>query len=374
MGRHIYVHIPFCEAKCPYCSFYSVADTSLCGEYFDALIKEIREETGVCEDDPFEKDTVYFGGGTPSVPHEMHIVAVLRELIEKYDIDTSEAEITIEVNPHSFTEVKAVAFRKAGFNRISMGIQSLHDDTLRTLGRLHDRKTALQALRIAKEAGFDNISGDLILGVPGQTYDDVIEDAGELIKAGVSHISSYSLSIEEGTVFERRYGDSLDDPDIQEEERHMYHGLRNFLKENGFEPYEISNSAKAGRRSRHNDSYWRAAEYYGFGAGAHGYTEGRRYGHEDNVALYIEEPTCKKTEEELSLEDKMTEYAMLILRTADGLTEEGFSKRFGRDIPEGIKEKMDSLVAKGLCEEIRGGIRLNRHGLDYANEAFMEFL
>lgn len=374
MGRHIYVHIPFCEAKCPYCSFYSVADTSRCGEYFDALIKEIREEDRICEDDPYEKDTVYFGGGTPSVPHERHIVRVLRELIEKYDIDPSEAEITIEVNPHSFTAAKAAAFRMAGFNRISMGIQSLHDDTLRTLGRLHDRKTALEALRIAKEAGFDNISGDLILGVPGQTYDDVIEDAGELIKAGVTHISSYSLSIEEGTVFERRYGDSLDDPDIQEEERRMYHGLRDFLKENGFIPYEISNSAKEGRRSRHNDSYWRAVEYYGFGAGSHGYLQGQRYGHEDNVALYIEEPTYKEVEEELSIEDKMAEYAMLILRTSDGLTEEGFMERFGRDIPEDIKERMRGLVAKGLCEEIRGGIRLNRHGLDYANEAFMEFL
>lgn len=374
MGRHIYVHIPFCEAKCPYCSFYSVADTSLCGEYFDALIKEIREETRIAEDDPCEKDTVYFGGGTPSVPGARHITAVLGEILKKYNIDPEQAEITIEVNPHSFTEEKAVAFREAGFNRISMGIQSLHDDTLKTLGRLHDRKTALNALRIAKEAGFDNISGDLILGVPGQTYDDVIEDAGELIKAGVSHISSYSLSIEEGTVFERRYGDSLDDPDIQEEERRMYHGLRDFLKENCFIPYEISNSAKEGGRSRHNDSYWRAVEYYGFGAGSHGYLQGQRYGHEDNVSLYIEEPTYKEVEEELSIEDKMAEYAMLILRTSDGLTEEGFMERFGRDIPEDIKERMRGLVAKGLCEEIRGGIRLNRHGLDYANEAFMEFL
>ena len=374
MGRHIYVHIPFCEAKCPYCSFYSVADTSRCGEYFDALVKEIREETRIAEDDPCEKDTVYFGGGTPSVPGERHITAVLGEILKKYNIDPEQAEITIEVNPHSFTEEKAVAFREAGFNRISMGIQSLHDDTLKTLGRLHDRKTALNAFRIAKEAGFDNISGDLILGVPGQTYDEVIEDAGELIKAGVSHISSYSLSIEEGTVFERRYGDSLDDPDIQEEERRMYHGLRDFLKENGFEPYEISNSAKAGRRSRHNDSYWRATEYYGFGAGSHGYLKGQRYGHEDNVALYIKDPTYKLVEEELSPEDKMTEYAMLILRTSDGLTDDGFTKRFGRGIPEDIKDKMKSLTAKGLCEEIKGGIRLNKRGLDYANEAFMEFL
>lgn len=374
MGRHIYVHIPFCESKCPYCSFYSEAGSSRMSEYFEALIKEIDGEMLQAEDDPFMCDTVYFGGGTPSVPDEALICKVLSLIISKYHIDPASSEITIEVNPHSFSYAKGLAYKKAGFNRISMGIQSLHDDCLRTLGRLHDRKRALEALKEAREAGFGNLSGDLIIGVPGQSLEDVLSDADALIESGVTHISTYSLSIEEGTVFMKRYGDTLDDPDIQEEERRIYHALREHLKSSGFIPYEISNSAREGFRSRHNDSYWRAVEYYGFGAGSHGYIKGQRYGHEDNIDAYISEPLRKNVEEVLTEEDKMTEYAMLMLRTEDGITNEGFRRRFAMDIPVTIREKMDSLVQKKLCERTDDGIRLSRYGLDYANIAFMEFL
>ena len=375
MGRHIYVHIPFCEAKCPYCSFYSVAGgDSIHKEYFDALIYEIENTALDAIPDGEGPDTVYFGGGTPSVPESRFITDALAAILRKFSVDPNDAEITIEANPHSLTMEKAEAYVAAGFNRISLGIQSLHDDTLKTLGRLHDREKALDALRSAREAGFKNISGDLIIGVPGQSYEDVISDADALIRAGVSHISSYSLSIEEGTVFEKRYGDSLDDPDIQDEERRMYHGLRSFLKENGFEPYEISNSALKGYRSRHNDSYWRAVEYYGLGAGAHGYVAGVRYGHPDGVSEYIRDPLDKIVEEELSEDDKMIEYAMLMLRTSDGITDIGFGNRFGKSIPSDIKNKMEDLVQKGLAERIDGGIRLSSHGLDLANVAFREML
>jgi len=374
MGRHFYVHIPFCEAKCPYCSFFSIADKGGYGDYFDALIKEIRNAPSEIEDDPGQNDTVYFGGGTPSVPDSEYLADTLKALISRFDIDPAVAEITIEANPHSLTFQKASAYRKAGFNRISMGIQSLHDDTLRTLGRLHDREGALNALKIARDAGFTNISGDLILGVPGQSLDDVLCDAGMLIDNGCKHISSYSLSIEEGTPFEKRYGTELDDPDIQEMERKMYHGLRGFLRENGFIPYEISNSALQGYESRHNSAYWSAAEYYGFGAGAHGYIGGKRYGHDNDIDKYINDPLSTSIEEVLSEKDKMNEYAMLMLRTSAGITEEGFSVRFGCPIPGYLLDKMKILVDKGLCERSGSGIMLSRYGLDYANIAFMEFL
>ena len=375
MSKHIYVHIPFCEAKCPYCSFYSVAGgDSIHKEYFDALIYEIENTALDAIPDGEGPDTVYFGGGTPSVPESRFITEALKAILRKFSVDPNDAEITIEANPHSLTKEKTEGYVAAGFNRISLGIQSLHDDTLKTLGRLHDREGALRALEIAREAGFKNISGDLIIGVPGQSYEDVISDADALIRAGVSHISSYSLSIEEGTVFEKRYGDSLDDPDIQDKERRMYHGLRAFLKENGFEPYEISNSALKGYRSRHNDSYWRAVEYYGLGAGAHGYVAGVRYGHPDDVSEYIQDPLDKIVEEELSEDDKMIEYAMLMLRTSDGITDIGFGNRFGKSIPSDIKNKMEDLVQKGLVERIDGGIRLSSHGLDLANVAFREML
>ena len=372
MGRHFYVHIPFCEAKCPYCSFYSVAGSKLQKEYFDALIKEIKNTKDEASDDPSEKDTIYFGGGTPSVPDEAYIASVLGEIITVFNV--SDAEITIEANPHSLTAKKAIAYKKAGFNRISLGVQSLHETTLKTLGRLHDRKTALDAIEIIKGAGFNNISADLMTGVPGQTIEDVLEDAKTLIDAGITHISTYSLSIDEGTPFEKRYGTSLEDPDVEIYERQMYHTLRKFLEEHSFIPYEISNSAKEGFRSRHNSSYWRGVEYYGFGAGSHGYIKGIRYGHEDDIEKYIKDPTRKIVEEKLTEEDKMAEYAMLMLRTMDGITEEGFKARFGKSIPDDIKSKMRRLIDKGLCEKIKGGICLSRKGLDLANEAFMEFL
>lgn len=374
MGRHIYVHIPFCEAKCPYCSFFSVADKDHYGEYFDALKKEIESAPLNSADDHEEIDTVYFGGGTPSVPDSDHIKGALNAVLDHFNIDPGNAEITIEANPHSLTADKAGAYIAMGFNRISMGIQSLHDDTLKLLGRLHNREGALGALKIAREAGFENISGDLIIGVPGQTTEEVIEDAQTLIDCGCRHISSYSLSIEEGTPFERRYGKSLDDPDIQEVERAMYHGLRDFLNRNGFVPYEISNSSLKGYESRHNSAYWRAVEYYGFGAGSHGYIGGQRYGHECDIRKYIKAPDQTIVEEVLTESDKMTEYAMLMLRTSSGLTDEGFIKRFGRTIPEDIRKIMKILVDRKLCDSIDSGIRLSRYGLDYANEAFMEFL
>ena len=375
MSKHIYVHIPFCEAKCPYCSFYSVANgDGIYKGYFDALYKEIENTSLDAIPDSEGPDTIYFGGGTPSVPDSGYITGALNAILRRFSVDPNEAEITIEANPHSLSKAKAEAYVAAGFNRISLGVQSLHDETLKTLGRLHDREEALNALSIAREAGFKNISGDLIIGVPGQSYKDVISDAGDLIRAGVKHISSYSLSIEEGTVFEKRYGDSLDDPDIQDEERRMYHGLRAFLKENGYESYEISNSALHGFRSRHNDSYWRAVEYYGLGAGAHGYVAGVRYGHPDSVSEYIQDPFGKIVEEELTEEDKMIEYAMLMLRTSDGITDMGFGNRFGKKIPSEIRKKMEDLVRKGLAERIEGGIRLSSHGLDLANVAFREML
>lgn len=375
MSIHIYVHIPFCEAKCPYCSFYSVAGgDKIHKAYFDALIREIESTAHDAEADGEGPDTVYFGGGTPSVPDSSYITDTLKTIIDKFEIDPDKAEITIEANPHSLTPDKAKAYRDAGFNRISLGIQSLQDDILKTLGRLHDRKKALDAIVVARDAGFTNISGDLIIGVPGQSCEDVMADALKLIENNVTHISTYSLSIEEGTVFEKRYGDSFDDPDIEENERRMYHGLRDLLKCNGFEPYEISNSALKGYRSRHNGSYWRAVEYYGFGAGAHGYTAGIRYGHPDDVDYYIADPTVRIVEEELDDKDKMTEYAMLMLRTSDGVTSEGFEKRFGSGIPDDIRERMDALVSRGLAERIDGGIRLSHKGLDLANEAFREML
>jgi len=361
---HIYVHIPFCARKCPYCGFYSVAGCSDVKAYFDALKKEIFEQPVICSAEAEgDEDTIYFGGGTPSFVDASYVCDTMKYLREMFSIE--DGEFTIEVNPNSFDETKGRAYIEAGFNRISIGVQSLHDDVLKTLGRLHDSSEALKAIEAARNAGFNNISCDLITGVPGQMLADLYEDADKLLEAGAMHISMYSLMIEEGTEFEKRYGDKLDEYVDEDLERAMYHGLRDYLKERGVFPYEISNCARAGYESKHNLSYWKGREYYAFGAGAHGYLNSERFAHPDDVAAYIADPLMRITEEVLTEEDKKKERCMLALRTTAGI-----DKALASDYMEIINKH----IARGYIEEAPEGYRLTRDGLDLANQVFMDFV
>ena len=361
---HIYVHIPFCARKCPYCGFYSVAHCNEAAGYFKALDKEILEQPVICSAEAEgDVETVYFGGGTPSFVDASYVCNAFRKIRHLFSLE--EGEFTIEVNPNSFDADKARKYREAGFNRISIGVQSLHDDVLQTLGRLHDRQEALDAIECAKSAGFTNISCDLILGVPGQREEDLYEDAQILIDAGAKHISMYSLMIEEGTVYEQRYGDRLDeyvDPDL---ERRMYHGLRSFLESRGLIPYEISNCAFPGYESRHNLSYWQGREYYAFGAGAHGYLNSERFAHPEDIGEYIKDPMKRITEEVLTEEDKCKEKCMLALRTSAGICRES-AKQYGAIISKNME--------LGYLEECNTGYRLTSKGLDFANQVFMDFV
>lgn len=371
---HIYVHVPFCISKCPYCSFYSITDTTISKKYFDALKSEISKcelyPSAVLDD---EINTVYFGGGTPSFVDSRLICDAFLAIKEKFLLDDL-GEYTIEANPNSLTYEKAKAYRNAGFNRISIGIQSLHEDTLKVLGRVHNKKQALEAIDIAKEAGFNNISGDLIIGVPGQSLEDLYEDAKALVEAGVKHVSMYSLSIEEGTPFYEKYGDKLYEYVDEDKEREMYHGLRAYLGSLGINAYEISNCAMMGFESNHNNAYWSANEYYAFGTGAHGYLDSKRFMHEDDVCAYINNPTKVITEETLCEEDKMHEYMMLSLRTSKGIDLDYFKKRFHKSNLEEFSKIIVSNINSGLLIEEDGYIRLTSKGLDFANQVFMDFL
>ena len=361
---HIYVHIPFCARKCPYCGFYSVAGCSDAAGYFEALKKEIFEQPVICSaEDEGDIETIYFGGGTPSFPDASYVCDTFRYIREMFSIE--EGEFTIEVNPNSFDEDKGRAYIEAGFNRISIGVQSLHDDVLKTLGRLHDSGEALKAIEAAKNAGFSNISCDLITGVPGQTLEGLYEDAGKLLEAGAMHISMYSLMIEEGTEFEKRYGGRLDEYVDEDLERQMYHGLRDYLAERGVFPYEISNCARAGYESRHNLSYWAGREYYAFGAGAHGYLNSERFAHPESIEEYIKDPLKRITEEVLTEEDKLKEKCMLALRTGAGV-----STKLAQAFPDVIKKNLEL----GYLERTSSGYSLTRKGLDFANIVFMDFI
>ncbi len=361
---HIYVHIPFCARKCPYCGFYSVAGCGDAERYFAALKKEILKQPVICSAEAEEDaETIYFGGGTPSFVDASYICDAFAYMRYMFSID--DGEFTIEVNPNSFDADKARMYKEAGFNRISIGVQSLHDDVLKTLGRLHDREEALRAVAAARKAGFTNISCDLITGVPGQKEEYIYEDADLLIETGAKHISMYSLMIEEGTPFEKLYGDRLGDYVDEDLERQMYHGLRDHLQRKGFEPYEISNCALPGYESRHNLSYWQGREYYAFGAGSHGYLNSERFAHPESIEEYINDPMKRITEEVLTEEDKLKERCMLALRTGAGVDRE-LASRYG-----GIIDKNMEL---GYLEENDRGYRLTRKGLDFANQVFMDFV
>ena len=397
MARHVYIHIPFCAAKCPYCSFYSTIRVE--PEFWAAAKKELKiyeELLGVRDDlgrmGSDDVDTIYVGGGTPSVVDADKLCELVEETKKVYEIK-EDAEITIEANPFSLTADKAITYSKAGFNRISIGVQSLDDEVLKTLGRLHDRQKAIEAIETAKDAGFTNISADLMIGIPGQSLEMIKRDADTLISLGVKHISMYSLTIEEGTPFYKRYSKTLEDLVPQEEERMMYHGLREHLAGCGFRPYEISNCAIEGYESRHNTMYWHGGEYYAIGAGSHGYLDSVRFAHPDDVALYVRSMADVGAEdyvrllkgdcddigairalERLTLKDKMHEYAMLMLRTTDGIDRRIFSEKFGVDAGEVFECAIKENLARGWLETSGGRIRLTAEGLDFANAVFADFL
>ena len=400
MARHIYVHNPFCARKCPYCDFYSVTKTSLCEEFYHAAVREAGILGGVISKtdgtnpltDADGRDTIYFGGGTPSLPDSRFICELL-DAVRKAFNTASDAEISIEVNPSSADPGKLTEYLQAGFNRISLGVQSLDDGVLKTLGRLHDSKGAIEALEKTSKAGFTNISADLITGVPGETLDGIRKDIQTFKDLGVKHISTYSLSIEEGTPFFEKYKKTIEELVPPEEERAMYHGTREFLNELGYETYEISNSALPGFKSIHNSSYWNSCEYFAIGAGAHGYLGDMRYGHRDDVRAYIEEmntiaPDAYKAflkgnesglrslyaEERLTVEDKMREVPFLRLRTAEGILLDEFKKMFGIEFDDVFDKAVKSNIEKGLLERKERTLRLTRSGLDLANVVIEDFL
>ena len=400
MGRHIYVHNPFCVRKCPYCGFFSVTDRSHAEKYYEAAVKEAAfwaeydKKYAVSGDSG--PDTVYFGGGTPSCVPEAMICGLLEEIRGSFDIG-KDAEITLEVNPASFTSEKGRAYLKSGFNRLSMGIQSLDDGVLKTLGRLHDRQGALKALDDAFEAGFTNISADFMTGVPGQTTDGILKDLQTVLDKGVRHISTYSLMIEEDTPFYGRYSETIEDLVPPETERTMYHEVRRFLNEKGVVPYEISNAAIPGFESRHNSSYWDGCDYYAIGAGAHGFLNSVRFGHYEDIDSYIlsslnikvdevdallgtEGETASDIEgfiyfeERLTENGRMREYPFLKLRTTKGIDRDEFKARFGKDFDEVYAEELRSNIEKGYLKSEGQKISLTKTGLDFANLVMEDFL
>lgn len=342
----IYIHIPFCRAKCGYCAFVSTPDMSLQKEYITALVREISQSKwrGATV------DTVYIGGGTPSCLYRGGITSVMSAVKDAFTI-LPDPEITVECNPESVDTGFTDECAACGVNRISMGLQSSNDDILRKIDRVHTFADYTAAMRLL-ETKFDNISTDIILGLPDQTVADVCYSI-DAVADRCSHISVYALAVEEGTpLFMSGY--SVDDDGIAD----LYDAACARLSEHGFYRYEVSNFCKRGKKSKHNCKYWECKPYAGFGVAAHGYNGDRvRYMHGNDIEKYIASPSQIEIAE-LSDKDMYNEYVMLRLRTEGGIVFDDFFKRFGYSFVRQNEKILQGLSADGLMSVDKFGARI----------------
>ena len=361
--RGIYIHIPFCRSRCPYCDFYSLLyrSGSMAEDYSRAVIRELEKTKlmyGGCA------STLYIGGGTPSCIGGKLLADIICAASE---MCTSDAEITVECNPSSCGPALFRELAAAGVNRISMGMQSSCDSERRTLGRISPASAVNEAVESARIAGIDNISLDIMLGVPGQTAASAVESARFCTAVGASHVSAYMLKIEPDTNFYRRR-DSLGLPD-DDEVCDIYNAVCESLEESGFEQYEISNFARQGFSSRHNLKYWNDMEYVGIGPSAHSFVNGRRYHYERDIDGFMSSPEPVDDGEGGDIE----EYAMLRLRLTEGIRDSLMRERFGTGIPEYMYKNALELP-EGLAVADGGGIRLTRKGFLVSNAATVKIL
>mgnify|MGYP003291607325 CR=1 FL=1 len=375
----IYIHIPFCVQKCLYCDFVSEpASLEIKRNYVNQLLKEIAFYNF---DNKYMVDTIFIGGGTPSVLDADWIKAILCKLEDRFEI-SYDCECTIEVNPGTVDLEKLKKFREAGVNRLSIGLQSCNDNELKALGRIHNFKTFEEMFWAARQAGFDNINVDLMSSIPEQTEESFIRSLKRVVELNPEHISVYSLIVEEGTPF---YEMNLNLPD-EDTERQIYYKTGKILNENGYGQYEISNYAKHGRECRHNIRYWQCDEYIGFGVAAASCLDNVRWKNTENINKYLEymqkasgfEDLRKEDfyseKEVLTPEEQCAEFMFMGLRMNNGVSEEIFRRRFGYIPEERYGEVIAKHIQNGLLEKKDKCIRLTDKGRDICNYVMADFL
>ena len=416
----LYIHIPFCVKKCAYCDFLSFpSDETTKERYVNALCEEIRANKENAEE--YMVETIYFGGGTPSVLTVEQISKIFMAITESFEVrgfapekpekkekkksrfgkkkqeelkpaETPEmrlqrvrngelAEVTIEVNPGTADKEKFVALYEIGFNRLSMGLQSAITEELKCLGRIHTKEQFAECVKAAREAGFRNISGDLMSGLPGQTEETLTESIRFLLAQEPEHISVYSLQIEDGTEFHKRYGEDGPEKNLlpdEDADRAMYELTGKLLEEAGYTRYEISNYAKEGFESRHNSSYWTGREYLGIGLGASSLMSNARFHNTTELEAYIggaADPfSLREDMERLVKKELMEEFMFLGLRMCRGIEKEEFKRRFGCEIETVYGDVMKRLGSQGVLAEAEGRVFLTPRGIDVSNVVLAEFL
>lgn len=374
----IYIHIPFCYSKCYYCDFNSHTNKNDdIKKYIDYLKKEIDLYSDAFNN--YTLKTVFFGGGTPSFINERYIEEVLSHIYSKIDSSSLE-EVTIEANPRTLSLEKLNTYKQAGVNRISLGVQTLNDDHLKAIGRTHNSKDFYDSYEMVLKSGIKNINVDIMFNLPNQTNKDLIDTLEKVTSLDVSHISLYSLSIEEGTPFFDMYENeqiSLSDEDT---EREMYHRAINFLRKRGYIQYEISNFAKKDQECLHNLVYWKLNSYIGLGVSAHSNVDSYRYGNLGNMDDYFKSidkgalPTDKESKEVIDKEMEIAEYIILGLRLNEGLDKKVFRDRYRLELEDVFGGSLKKFKDQGLIYEDKEKITLTEKGLDLCNLVFMEIL
>lgn len=367
----LYVHIPFCKSKCSYCDFVSFANlqNEYEDKYVDALINEISEYSS---DEKIPVDTVFFGGGTPSVISEASFLKITNAIRKSFNV-LSDTEFTVEANPKTLSKEKLCSYVCCGVNRISLGLQSIHENELKILGRIHDFDEFLESYRLCRENGISNINVDLMYAIPEQTVDSFIDTVKRVISLSPEHISAYSLILEEGTCLYKRK-DTLTFP-TEDEECDMYYKAADVFRNSGYSHYEISNYAIPGYECRHNLKYWENKEYIGLGVAAHSYFGKKRYSNSVDFSEYFSGRRKKyRQTERIDLATNAYEYVMTHLRLARGFSVFDYEQKFGRSFMCGREKVISDLERSGHLKNCDGRLALTEKGFYVSNTIISELL
>jgi len=372
----VYVHIPFCTNKCFYCDFNSyVLKGQPVNDYLDALEREM--ELTVKDVPPGVIRTIFVGGGTPTVLTPEQMERFLRSVRAFFPHLADDYEFTMEANPGTTDLEKLHAMREGGVNRISFGAQSFDEQLLQRIGRIHQVSDVYRSIENARNAGFTNLSIDLMFGLPNQTIQQMSDTLDRALELKLPHHSLYSLIVEENTLFHTLYERGELPLPKEEDEIRMFTMIMERMRSAGYEHYEISNFAKPGYESKHNTVYWKNESYYGLGAGAHGYVRGVRHANIRGVQPYIDAtrsglPVLERSE--VSLTEAMENFMMVGLRLLRGIRSEDFRAQFGKELDEVFGSVIERLVGQGLLDRTEAGVRLSEQGVYLGNEVFGAFL
>ena len=381
METSLYIHFPFCLKKCLYCDFNSFAGSPVTPEEYTALVLAEMDLRRPHLPGPVTAASLYFGGGTPSLLEPGQVARLVEAAVRLYGL-SGEAEVTIEANPGTVTGAALAGYRRAGVNRLSLGVQSFSDQMLDLLGRVHTVRQALDSFAAARAAGFANVSIDLMHSLPGQTPDAWLSELARAVLLKPEHISAYALSVEAGTPFALLADQGRLVLPPEEDQVTMFRETSQVLREGGYEHYEISSFALAGFRSRHNGVYWQRGNYLGFGAGAHSFLRtpdfGRRWRNKPAPEEYGKLLAGRiLPEEEISIltrREAMSEFLFLGLRMRDGIELARFREEFGSPVEETYPGELDELAGGELVEVRDGMLRITEKGLLLANQVLMRFV